>query len=423
MNGTGPQIITIEAPPRHGKTELVSKALPTYFLGRWPHKRVILTSYNDSLAKASGRVVMHNFRIYGPTYWGVGLNPNVCSAGEWETTHGGGMISVGMGGALTGRGAHLMVIDDTIKNAKEAISEKVRTGQREWFESTAWSRREPGGVLVLVMTRWHEDDLIGWIQRHCDKKGIPICKLRFPAIAEEGDLLGRAPGEPLWPAQRPLSYLMEQKGLLEDAYWWQSLFQQRPGQYTASEWPDDYFREPFWADWWPHAFDHRVVCLDPSKGRKKGDPSAVVFCGVHGGRLWVEADIAIRPVPAQVDAVIGMARKHAADLVGIEANSFQELLAPIIDRATKDMGIAPLPISLVNNTVRKELRIGRLGPYLSRHHFRFRITPGTQHLVSQLKSFPFGDHDDGPDALEMCVRSINWLAQDAPPPEPDVLFV
>lgn len=412
FRGKGPKIITVEAPPRHGKTELLSKFLPCYFLGRYPDRRVILTSYSDSLAKYSGRTALNYMKNYGPAWWNVRVRGDVQSAGEWELCEGGGMLSVGIGGPLTGRGADLMVIDDTLKNAQEAISDKIRHNQQEWFESTAFTRIEPGGVLVMVMTRWHDDDLIGWLHKRAEEMGVEVVRLRFPALSEGADVdqLGREAGEPLWPDKRPLRYLLERKNLLGDDYWWNSLYQQKPGQYSAVEWPNSYFEEPFWADTWPHAFDHRIVTMDPSKGRKKGDPSAIVFLGLHQGTLWVDADIALRPVPRLVEDTIAFSRRYEAGLVGIEANSFQELLAPEIDRCVKEMGLAPLPISLVNNQVNKQLRIGRLGPYLARHHFRFRPTPGCKLLVQQLRGFPFASHDDGPDALEMAVRSMNWLA-------------
>ena len=101
--------------------------------------------------------------------------------------------------------------------------------------------------------------------------------------------------------------------------------------------------------------------------------------------------------------------------MGIESNAFQDLLAPEIERITEEEGLPSLPLALVNNSTNKVLRISRLGPYLERHRFRFRRTEGTRRLVSQLKAFPLGSHDDGPDALEMGVRLIQWLAR--PPQE------
>lgn len=411
MRDRGPKIITVEAPPRHGKSEYLTKYLPTWFVGRYPRKQVKIISYSDTLANVAGRFSLKLFRRIGPEWWGVGVDPRVQGSSEWETTAGGGVYCTGVGGGLTGRGADLMIVDDPIKNAEEAISERVREGQWEWFQSTAWTRLEPGATLIIVMTRWHQDDLMGKVHKMAEEKNLPITKICFPAIAGEDDPLGRQPGEALWPERLPLSYLEQRRaGMVE--YWWQALYQQNPGQYGKSEWPDEYFEEPFWAESWPRQFESFVCALDPSKGRtqgsKLGDFSAIVGIGLRGGLMWVDADIERRPVTKIVrDSLNFAGAHHPIDAFGIEVNHFQELLWPEFERSQAELRLPPLPIVPIENMTRKELRISRLGPYLARHRFRFRDNAGTRQLVSQLKSFPFGEYDDGPDALEMAIRVLH----------------
>lgn len=158
---------------------------------------------------------------------------------------------------------------------------------------------------------------------------------------------------------------------------------------------------------WPSQFDLRYIAVDPSKGKdaKKGDYSAIVFAGVVDGKVWVDSDLARRPVDKLVRDVIEFQRRYGALGVGVEANTFQELLGPEISRvAAEDGTMIPLPLYMITNTVNKELRIGRLGPYLARGELMFKTTPSNRLLVHQLKEFPNGDHDDGPDALEMAIR-------------------
>lgn len=169
------------------------------------------------------------------------------------------------------------------------------------------------------------------------------------------------------------------------------------------------------ADTWPDAFSLSAIAVDPSKGRDTGDFGAIVWIGLARGLFWVDALVDRWPVPVLCRNIVDHFRHLGADRVGIESNAFQDLLGPEVERIAAESDSPPLPISLINNSTNKVLRISRLGPYLERHRFRFRRTDGNRRLVAQLKAFPLGSHDDGPDALEMGVRLIQWLAR--PPQE------
>lgn len=176
----------------------------------------------------------------------------------------------------------------------------------------------------------------------------------------------------------------------------------------GAEWPGSYFSDDIWFDEWPRNCLYKIVTLDPSKGRsdKAGDYSAFVVLGytADDGQLWVEADLARRPTSQIVADGIELARIHQPYSFGVEANQFQELLCnDFEDQAVKD-GIL-LPLVHITNTTNKVVRIRRIGPYLARKRIRFKAdSPGTSLLVSQLMDFPAGDHDDGPDSLEMGLR-------------------
>jgi predicted phage terminase large subunit-like protein len=174
----------------------------------------------------------------------------------------------------------------------------------------------------------------------------------------------------------------------------------------GAEWPAEYFPDSIWFDDWPTDLTIRTGGLDPSKGKdaKSGDYSAIVTLGrCKDGKLWCEADLGRRTAEVIVDALLERHATHQAEAWAIETNQFQELLAVQLAATARARGM-PLPIVQMVNTVNKQVRIRRLGPYLARGEIRFRNTPGTRLLVDQLREFPEGKHDDGPDALEMALR-------------------
>lgn len=419
---TAERILVIEAPPRHGKSELISRHLPTWYLGRYPNRRVMLTSYGDKLARHFGRTVRDALDARADWFGINGVRADVKAADEWDLAapYYGGMLTAGVGGPLTGRGCDLLIVDDPIKNAQDAISETVRDTHWDWFRSTALTRLEPRAFVVLMQTRWHEDDLAGRVIRLAGQpelEGFGVRRLHLPALAKAQDEmpdclpdpLGREPGEPLWPERWPLKALQQIKATL-GPYWWGAMYQQTPGQYGSAEWPDAYFGPRIWVDpiEWPDTFQAAVLFLDPSKGRKRGDYQAVVFLGLAKGKLWIDSLVDRWPLREMLLQLLSFHRTYSfVDRVGIEANHFQDLVADPLETLQAELGLPPLPIALVHNSVDKFLRISRLGSYLGRGAFRFKRTPGNERLVQQLKGFPLADHDDGPDALEGALRLLN----------------
>jgi len=190
--------------------------------------------------------------------------------------------------------------------------------------------------------------------------------------------------------------------------------QELEGQFLdvqGSEWPGEYFTSQLWFDDWPRC-DIKVQALDPSKGKdsKHGDYSALVLLGRSlDGILYCDADLARRPTSQIVHDGLELYRRADPMAWAIETNQFQELLADEIARVGQETGLMPAIIPLVN-TVNKQVRIRRIGPYLARQAIRFRAgSPGSQLLVQQLREFPEGEHDDGPDALEMAIRVMGQL--------------
>lgn len=409
----------INMPPRRGKSTLISQWCPTWYLGRFPDNKVILCGHGSTFASTWGRVCRDTLDDVGPQYFGVRVSPEYRSAGDWGIAgHDGGMLCAGVGGGITGRGADLLIVDDVHKNVQEAYSETIREAIWEWFNGVALDRLSPTGSAVLVMTRWHQDDLAGRLIRENAK--LPDNEkwdvISLPEVAGDNDILGRHPGEVLWP-ERWTPSVVEATKRSRPAYLWEALYQQNPVGHEQCEWPHAYFGEHIWSRDWPSdGFVCRVMAIDPSKGKdsRRGDYQAIVFLGLKDGMLYVDADVMRRPVGEMVERAVTMYRDCGCQRLGLEVNQFQELLSPLFNREVERRRGFPIPITGFNNTEKKELRIRRLDPYLREGKVRFRDSTGCRLLVQQLRDFPLGDHDDGPDALEMAVRTAEMFLGSEP---------
>lgn len=285
--GKSPRLMIL-MPPRHGKSEIASRNFPAWHLGRYPDHEFIACSYNLSLAMTFSRKVKQI--IEDPQYAGVfpetRLDPDHKSVEEWGIDEKrGAYVAAGIGGAITGRGAHVLVIDDPVKNAEEADSADMREKIWEWYLSTAYSRLAPGGGVLIIQTWWHDDDLSGKLQQmmqnaedeHVDQFEV----VKYPALAEadewrdnatgklvtvpfEGPAVEdvalarmravlrasragvthkthtflRAKGEALHPARYDRAKLLRIRAQNNAGRWWSALYQQNPV-------PDDgvYFRK------------------------------------------------------------------------------------------------------------------------------------------------------------------------------------
>ena len=180
--------LMIFMPPRHGKSELASKRFPAWCLGRNPQMQIIAASYNSDLANDFGRHVRNIVAEpeFGEIFPGVSLAPDSQAANRMNTNKGGSYVAAGVGTAVTGRGAHIALIDDPFKDREEADSERRREVVWDWYRSTLFTRLMPGGRIVLIQTRWHEDDLAGRLLEH---EGDQWEVLELPALSEDGDAL------------------------------------------------------------------------------------------------------------------------------------------------------------------------------------------------------------------------------------------
>ncbi|OKP81698.1 hypothetical protein A3842_11170 [Paenibacillus sp. P3E] len=227
--------VIVTMPPRHGKSERVSKKFPAWHVGKNPGDEIILASYSVDLSRGFSRIARDTLTANNGVFE-VSVDKNNQSAESWGVEgHRGGVTAAGVGGPITGKGAKIAIIDDPVKNAEEANSEVMREKVWDWYQSTLYTRLTPDGRIIVVMTRWHEDDLVGRLLKKEKEeieqgvhKGERWTVINFPALAEGNDYLGRAEGEALWPEFGFTRERMLQIFADVGSYVANALYQQRP---------------------------------------------------------------------------------------------------------------------------------------------------------------------------------------------------
>lgn len=269
----GDRRIIINAHPRPGKSTLISGWTPTWCLDTWPEKKVILTSYAGAVARDWGRKARNT--LERNEHCVTKLQQDSKRADLWHTEQGGGMLTAGVDGPVTGRGGDLIIGDDLHKNWSEAQSEVQRNHVIDWFLSDLQSRLEPNGVIILISPRYHELDLTGYLLEY---HGEDWTHIRLPAFAEEDDPMGRKLGEPLCPERFSKAQLLQRKAQMREDMW-SAIWMQ-----TAIP-PKGYI---FDRKWWkfyraaPESFDE--VCMTIDCSFKDTQTSSFVAIQVWGRR-------------------------------------------------------------------------------------------------------------------------------------------
>jgi predicted phage terminase large subunit-like protein len=304
-------------PPRHGKSLYRSMYFPAWYLGTFPDRRVILASYNAEFAAEWGMKVRDLLEQVGEEFFGIRVRQDRRASDNWGIVgHDGGMQTCGVGGGLTGRGADLLLIDDPVKDADEAMSPTLRQRNWDWYASAADTRLEPGGAVCLTMTPWHGDDLGG---RILEREAGLWDVLRLPALPDHPvepdkiaqrkgydayvglpDALGRAPDQPLWPQRYDAAFFERKKK--QDPFWFDALFNCSPRPRDGN----------IFKRWWfdgktiavPHREARHVRAWDTAASLGKGDWTVGVLMGEHNGLYYVEHVERFRLDPGGRDARI-----------------------------------------------------------------------------------------------------------------------
>lgn len=421
--------LMIFSPPRHGKSELVSRKLPAYIFGRDPDASVMAASYAADLAMLMNRDVQRiidseRYRDLYPETRLAGKNIRTAASGTYLRNsdmfqivgHRGMYRGAGVGGGITGMGGTYIIIDDPVKNREEANSATVREKIWDWYASTLYTRLEKDACLLITMTRWHEDDLAGrLLERMKSGTGDAWEVLSLPAVCEEehGDYDIRRPGEALWPgkySERDLQNIKETIG----SYEWSALYQQRPQPATGTifkrEWMNQFYTELPQLNMEIQSWDLPFV---------KSEQSAKCAClvmGRSGSRIYIIDLLNDKMEFAEnVTAIRTMTAKHPkARAKVIENKANGPALVSLLSK--KIAGIVEF-----NPKGGKEERALSVTPYFEAGNIFFpdpARAPWVHDLIEDLVGFPSGRYKDTVDAL---VQGILYLmdkpAVSAPPME------
>ena len=403
--------VILTMPPRHGKSEQVSRRLPAWIMGLFPRDNGVVATYNDDFASDFGKDVRSI--LYTPQFKqafpGVALRKGGGASDRLQTTEGGQWSFVGRGGSLTGRGAHWLILDDLIKDDKEAQSQAIRDQAWNWFTKVAMSRRMGRKVVIMTFTRWHNDDPIGRLTDpenayYNEKLASKIKVINIPAIAEDDDPLGRAVGEPLWPDgpdRFDLDFLEEQRAL--DPIGFSALYQQRPSLqdgdlfqrdtlrfYKPSELPDNLRIYG--------ASDHAVAT------GQRNDFTVLLKFGVDRNQDIYLLECFWRKAKSDVvvEALLAMARGNMKPLVWFaEKGHISKAIGPFLRKRMSETG-AYMNIREITPAGDKVTRAQSMMGRAAMGKLFFPIdAPWTEKAVNEMMAFPAGTHDDFVDALSI----------------------
>jgi predicted phage terminase large subunit-like protein len=392
--------LMIFMPPRHGKSLLATQMFPAWFLGRHPDRFVISASYGQDLADDFGRKVRNliSAPIHRTLFPICRLADDSASMRRFNTQAGGSYYAVGRGGPITGRGAHLLVIDDPLKDREEALSETIRRGLHEWYSHVAYTRLQPGAAIVLIETRWHEDDLAGrLLSEHADEHWVVVS---LPAIAEVDESFRQA-GEALWPGRFPLPDLERIRQSIGSAAW-ASLYQQRPAAAEGAIFKRDWMRTYREA---PQSFQRIIQSWDTAfKTGAENDYSVVTTWGsAEAGHyllsLW-RARVEFPELKRQVSSQAEHWKPHA---ILVEDKASGQSLIQELKLATR---FPVLPIKVDSD---KRARAEAVTPLFEAGRiFVPESAPWLQDYLDELAVFPAGVHDD---AVDSTTQALNYLRE------------
>ncbi len=428
--------LMIFEPPRHFKSQSASVHFPAWVLGRNPEKRIATTSYSSSLAETFSRQSRDKIVEYGQELFDIKVSSKSSAVDNWSLEgHIGGMVATGVGGSLTGKGCDILLIDDPHKDREEANSQTIRNKVWDWYTSTAYTRLEPDGAIILILTRWHEDDLAGRLIKAMEQSdGEQWDIVSFPAIAEQHDVLGRKLGEPLWPERFNLAKLQSIRVSIGSREF-TSLYQQKPQALEGGA-----FKAP-WIQW----YTKKDITFENDAWYFRGQPLKI-YQGVDPATTektysddFVNLTIAVTPAfevlvfdviadqfdPGdQANLIAENYLDWVPEQIGMEDNGGQKYLVAEVKKWHRTHPGHPIiKVRAITNTADKYSRITRNVPFVEAGGLylrsslpneegwidmdrlpNVRIHPKMRKLYEQLVTFsPKMTHDDVADALDIAI--------------------
>lgn len=391
--------LMINMPPRHGKSELASRRFPAWFLGRNSGKSVIAASYNSDLATDFGRQVRNIVasQEYGRLF-DTELSEDSRAANRWNTNKAGTYVAAGVGTAITGRGADILLIDDPLKDREEADSELQRDKIWDWYTSTAYTRLAPGGRIIVIQTRWHEDDLSGRLLVEQAKGGDKWEILELPAIYSTG--------QALWPDFYPLPALERIRSVLP-ARDWSALYQQRPAPEEGAYYKRDWFR------YYDEKPQHLRIygASDYAVTEGDGDYTVHLVAGVDPDDNIYVLDVWRGQTSSDVwvQAWLDLARKHKPLMWVEEQGQIIKSIGPFLDKRMREEKVycRREQVSSASDKPTRSRSI-QARTAMSKVYFPSKAT-WLSDFTSELLTFPAGKHDDMVDAFGLIGRMLDDL--------------
>jgi predicted phage terminase large subunit-like protein len=403
--------LMILAPPRHGKSYLTSVLFPSWFLAQNPGEHVIASSYNQDIAtlmSKGARAVVEN-PDYSRLFPHLGMSKHSSAATEWALTSGQKYQAVGVGSGLTGRGGHLIMVDDPIKGRDDAESDKKRQDMLDWFREVLYTRLMPGGRLVLIQTKWHFDDLAGRLERDMEKPGADQWDiLKLPAIAEEpNDPLGRKVGEPLAPSIWNIPALEKFRDNVGERGW-ASLYQQRPVDMKGGMFKPDWFKDNRISEAQLPQNKNKVRAWDLAASANGDWTAGVLMSRDDRGVYYIEDIIRMKGSALEVETLIQATAARDGRTTKI-----------IIPQDPGQAGIAQSQ-ALIRSLAGYNIRAVRPGGSKTTRAYAFAAqcealnvklvernsTTWIDPFLTELASFPLGKHDDQIDAASDAFNNL-----------------
>jgi predicted phage terminase large subunit-like protein len=395
-------------PPGSAKSTYASVIFPAWWFAQHPHSSIISASHSLSLAKHFSRRV-RNLILEKQNYLGFGISNQQCALDTWTTSVGGNYLSVGVRGAITGRRADLIIIDDPIRSQADAESPRQRDHIWEWFKSDVTTRLKPEGRVVLIMTRWHPDDLGGQL---LERTRAEWRVLRLPALAEPDDPIHRPIGKPLWPEWEDIAALTRKRELIGERAW-SALFQQTPLPAGGRLFSVDRLTvvEP------GNGTDNPVRAWDLAATATSGrnDPDWTVGIKLRrddSGRFLVLDVARIRGTPHQVEElIVSTAQKDGTKVIVAIPEDPGQAGKSQMSYLTRQL--AGYHVITSRETGSKATRAMPLASQVEAGNVAIARADWNRTFLDEMRDFPWGKKDDQVDAL---VRAFSTLTTRPRPP-------
>lgn len=405
------QRLIINMPPRHGKTELATKHFIPWYAGRNPHNSVVFGTYNEKFSLDIGRAVRDviNNPAYGQVFPTVAVREGSGAADRLEIQagiHVGGMLTfAGRGGTITGRGGDLLVIDDPIKDRKEANSAAIREQLWTWWTQVMRSRgMTDNAKVVLIQTRWHSDDLVGRItdpgNDFYDKEEAKLWNIiDLPALAFQDDLLGRAPDEPLWPERFGKTYLVSMRR--SDPAGFSALYQGRPtppgGVFFQENWIRTYRKPP--TNLRIYAASDHAVSTEQDR-----DSTVLILAGVDDkGDIYILPEVFWQRAPTNlvVEAMLRIMKTKQPLFWWAERGHITKSFGPFLRKRMHEDHVYCAMLEIAP-TADKQARAQAIQARMAMGKVWFpELAPWWPDARDELLRFPRAQHDDFVDALSL----------------------